>query len=167
MTPKKTKQETRPNNLHGKKTEKLSPHSFRKEESISVFLYPPLQPSTFRELHLILGLYQMTNIRIFNPKKVSIKTANPSRPFRPRGKCTSFMIVCACVCTLPKLIGFGIVFQTSLGHFVLQCALVNIHIRTQIFQRRIGVAQLHVDETHQHHRVFRHLIHIFVLFVRL
>ena len=48
---------------------------------------------------------------------------------------------------------------------VFQRPFIDIHVRAQVVQRRIEIAQLHVDEAHEHHWVFWHLVHVFFFFI--
>lgn len=80
-------------------------------------------------------------------------------PFRLEGDDITYII---CACVSPELISRLIIFQPYFGHFTFQNATIDIHIIAKRVQRRINISQLHINEAHQHHRIFWHIVfHLF------
>lgn len=60
---------------------------------------------------------------------------------------------------LPKLIGCRIVLKAGRRELLHQVAFIDIHIFTQSIQRGVVVAEFHIDDAEQHHRVVGKCFH--------
>lgn len=61
---------------------------------------------------------------------------------------------------LPETIIFRTVFETCRAQFLKKLGFIYLHVFAQFVQSRVEIPEFHIDEAHEHHRVFRQIVHM-------
>ena len=61
---------------------------------------------------------------------------------------------------LPEAVVFRAIFETYRGQFLKKLAFIYVHILAELVKGWVEVSEFHVDEAHEHHRIFWKVVHM-------
>ena len=73
------------------------------------------------------------------------------------------VVLSSCAPCSPEAVLCLVVGKARLGQLGFETVFVDVEVVAQGVERGVGVAQFHVDDAEQHHRVFGQFVHGFVV----